>query len=109
MPLDVSQRPGWPGLIACSRNRKHRTMTNTAQPQDFWKKTMDESVARLEATYNEAAKLEEKNLEQARSYVEEWAKLSRESIAYTAQLSSEWRRMSLESAKQMASFFVPRG
>jgi hypothetical protein len=60
----------------------------------------DDQLKRWESLQKELAKLEQKNLEQARLMIDESAKLMKETIEYSAKLSQEWRRLATESARR---------
>ena len=83
--------------------------TTTSQVQNvqaFWKKAVDDAMARTTAFYGEFAKLDAKGTEQAGHAVDEMAKLTKESIAYASALGAEWRRASLEAVKKSTEMFT---
>ena len=53
----------------------------------------DDQLKRFEQFQKELAKLEQKNIEQARLMIDESAKLMKESLDYSAKLSAEFRRL----------------
>lgn len=79
------------------------------QVQAFWKKSMDDALARTTAFYDELAKMETKRNEQATQVVDELAKLTKESFAYASALNAEWRRLSLEAVKRSSEMFTVGG
>lgn len=60
----------------------------------------DEQLKRWDALQKEMAKLEQKNLEQARLMIDESAKMMKESLEYSAKLSAEWRKLALETTRR---------
>ena len=85
--------------------------TNVSQshnPQDAVRKMVDEQLARMAAGYEEAAKMEAKFLEGARTAIEESARMFKDSLAYATQLSAEWRKVSLDAAKRASQLVQPR-
>ncbi len=60
----------------------------------------DEQLKRFDAFQKELAKLEQKNLEQARAMIDESAKLMKETLDYQAKLSQEWRKLVVDSTRR---------
>ena len=60
----------------------------------------DDQLKRWESLNKELAKLEQKNLEQARLMIDESAKMMKETLDYSAKLSAEFRRLATESARR---------
>lgn len=78
------------------------------QAQDFWKKGVDEAMARITSGYEELSKLEQLATDQARVALNDMARLSQEGLTYANKLSAEWRRLSLDAFKRGAELFTPK-
>lgn len=63
----------------------------------------DEQLKRFDAFQKELAKLEQKNIEQARLMIDESAKLMKETLDYSAKLNQEWRKLALDSTRRAAA------
>jgi hypothetical protein len=71
-----------------------------------WTKAWIDPLERIEAIYDQVAKMQAASVEQARKNVDEAARLTKESIAYTEQLTAQWRALSFDAARRMAEMFA---
>lgn len=76
--------------------------------QEMWKRTMDESYARVAAGFEEMGKLEAKALEQSQVALNDFVRIQQESLAYAAKLATEWRKQSLDAFKKSAELLTPK-
>lgn len=88
--------------------KNEKNVSQVQQTQDFWKKSMEETVARMGSGFEELAKLEQMATDQARVALNDMARLSQEGLTYAGKLSSEWRRLSLDAFKRGAELLTPR-
>lgn len=63
----------------------------------------DDQLKRWDALQKEMAKLEQRNLEQARQMIDESAKLMKETLDYSAKLSAEFRKLAVDSTRRAAA------
>ena len=89
-----------------------KTMTDmfpqVKQAPEFFKKAVDEQVARFESFSNEAAVREGELLKNVTVAVDEGAKQVKAGLTQVANLSAECRRLSLEAAQKFVGVFTPR-
>jgi hypothetical protein len=106
-------------LVAVAANRGRQAVAppedpvseKTAVPSqvnEFWKKGVEETTARMQAGVEELAKLEQLATEQARVALNDMARLQQESLTWANKVSAEWRRMGLDAFRKSAELFMPR-
>jgi hypothetical protein len=86
-----------------------QTTSQSQQIKDTFKKAMEDHAARVESTFAEMGKLEEKGLEQATKQLDEVARLTKVSLAYGSELAAQWRKLVLDAARRSAEMFTGHG
>lgn len=90
-----------------AENKVNETKSNGATAAgSAWTKAWFEPLERIEAVYEQMAKMQSASLDQARKNVDEAARLAKESIAYAEQLTAQWRALSFDAAKRTAEMFA---
>lgn len=76
--------------------------SQSQQMRDTWRKAVSDHAERVEGTFAEMAKLEERSLEQACRQLDEAARLTKVSLAYASELASQWRKLVVDAARRTA-------
>jgi outer membrane receptor for monomeric catechols len=75
---------------------------------ETWAKLTQEGVSRMQALFDELAKLEAKQYEATRTAADEMTKLVGDTFSYANQMTSEWRKLTLEATRR-SSEMLARG
>lgn len=86
-----------------------QTGSQTQQIRDTFRKAMSDHAERVESTFTEMAKLEEKGLEQICQQLDEAARLTKVSLAYGSELAAQWRKLVIDAARRTAEMVAGPG
>ncbi len=86
-----------------------QTGSQTQQIRDTFRKAMSDHAERVESTFTEMAKLEEKGLEQMCQQLDEAARLTKVSLAYGSELAAQWRKLVIDAARRTAEMVAGPG
>ena len=85
------------------------TTSHTQQIRDTFRKAIGDHAERIETTFAEVAKLEEKSLEQFANQLDEATRLTKVSLAYTSELAAQWRKLMVDAARRTAEMVAGPG
>ena len=85
------------------------TVSQTQQFRENFRKSISDHAERVESTFAEMAKLEEKGLEQACNQLDEAARLTKVSLAYGSELAAQWRKLFVDAARRTAEMMAGQG
>lgn len=63
---------------------------------------LEQQLARMEAWFDDLARVEEKSIESAQRAIDESSKLMKETLAYSAKMRTEWRNLALQTSRRAA-------
>ncbi len=77
--------------------------------QQFWKKMVDEHVARVELACAEITRMQEQALAQNQKALDDMARLGKDSADYLGQLSASFCKLTLEATRKAAELVTLQG
>lgn len=73
---------------------------------DTWARMTQEGLHRMQAFFDELAKLEGSQYERTRTAADEVAKLVGDTFSYANQMTNEWRKLTLEATRRSTEMFT---